>query len=396
MTAEHMEEDSVPRYIERQRQPQSEEANRVLLRGGDSSNVSSSASLELFAANIYAAMNVAHSNLRSIFHDVRESLDIEGLVARVLGSDISGLDRSSQDAAVPLLDLLAQHRDVPKLSAALGLSEDGSTIFHDFSSPNTPHLLVVGGHDAGKTVMLRSIAASLAIHNRQSAIQLAAISPVVADKERQLAQAAAWYPLNYLPHMLCDVAVRHSEIIELLAFLDQEVGYREEHSFAMPRLIVLIDQADVLLTRGGPKCAEPIVKMVEKGEHVGIHLVLSTSAIDSTTFGTEMIKKMATRLIGRPDMGMPDQQPVYRQDDARQLLGEGDFLYRQGTRIRRLQGSYIDDYDLYLKLTEMVRYRAILLAQLAETRPRLKQPENQAPPVLWPTKNGDKVLAVVS
>ena len=383
-------------YVERQRQPQSEEANSVLLRGDVNDNVSGGAGLVLLSARTRAGMNESYSRLRSIFHDFKRSLDIGGLVARVRGSDVADLDRSSQDAAVPLLDLLAQHREVPKLSAALGLSEQGSTIFHDFSSPDTPHLLVVGGHDAGKTVMLRSIAASLAFHNRQSIIQLAAISPVMADKERQQIQAAAWYPLNYLPHMLCDVAVRHSEIVELLAFLSQEIAYREEHSFAVPRLIVLIDQADVLLTRGGPQCAEPIVTMAEKGESVGIHLVLSTGSIDSAIFGTQLMKKMATRLIGRPDTGMPDQEPVYRQNDAGQLLGEGDFLYRQGNRILRLQGSYIDDYDLYLKLTEMARHRAILLAQPAETRPRIEQPEHQAPPVLWPTKNGDKVLAALN
>ncbi|MFN2106278.1 MAG: hypothetical protein ACK2UJ_15465, partial [Candidatus Promineifilaceae bacterium] len=81
-------------YVERQRQPQSEEANSVLLRGDVNNNVSGSAGLELLSARIRAGMNESYSRLRSIFHDFERSLDIGGLVARVRGSDVADLDRS--------------------------------------------------------------------------------------------------------------------------------------------------------------------------------------------------------------------------------------------------------------------------------------------------------------
>ncbi len=389
------EEYSTSQPVERRRQLQADEITRVPARN-EENNMGGSAGAGSLVNTIRFNLDVGKSRLRELIQDIGQSLNIEGLHVRVRGAVDNRSVRSSEEAAVPLLDLLAQHAHVPKVSATLGLSEDGSTIFHDFSSPDTPHLLVVGGHDAGKTVMLRSIAASLAMHNRQSEIQLAAMSPVMNDKERQRVQAESWFPLNYLPHMMCDVAFRHTEIVELLAFLDQEIGYREDHSFALPRLIVLIDQADVLLTRGGQQCAEPIMRIAEKGERVGIHLVLSTRAIDSATFGSQLMKKMSTRLIGRPDTKMPEEEPLFR-NDARQLLGEGDFLFSQKNHIRRLQGSYIDDYDLYLKLTQMVRQKAILLARPAENKANLKQPsENQAPPVLWPSTNVDNALAVIS
>jgi hypothetical protein len=300
-------------------------------------------------------------------------------------------DPQAEEAAVPLVELMTRHEQIPKYAAVLGYAEDCSTILHDFESRESPHLLIVGGADAGKTVMLRSIASSLALNNRQSEIQLAAISPIAAEDDRRRRQAEEWYALNYLPHMLCDIAFKHSDILELLTFLNNEIAYREEHTFKYPHLIVLIDQVDVLIDRGGRRCAEPILRLAQKGEDVGIHLVLTAQSLDSQGLSTHLLKEIPTRLIGRPSITTPTQNhQLMRDDDVEQLLGEGDFIFKQNGRSLRMQGAYIGNQELLPKLIEMNRHRAILLAEPVESRLRLKE-SGQKSRIKWPSKVVDQV-----
>lgn len=380
---------------EHQWQLQSEEVDGALARNGiHAGSVTGKINTSSLTYNIRTQVNLGYAKLRAVAEDLVQTLRVKEIGTRVVDGGLQLEIPRSADAAVPLLDLLARHEEIPTFSAALGLAEDGGTILHRFDSRDTPHLLVAGGHNAGKTAMLRSAAVSLALSNRQSEIQLAAVCPLSSDEERQRVQAASWLPLNYLPHMLCDVAFRHTDIIALLTFLSQEITYREKHSFAVPHLIVLIDQVDILIARGGRQCAEPILRLAQKGEDVGMHLVLSSASIDSAAISTQLSKEISTRLIGRPDEKQPDRDgPVSTGSNAAQLLGEGDFLFRQGGVSTRIQGAFVDDYDLHLKLTEMYRHKAILLAQPRETRVRLKQPV-QAPLVAAPTSQVVSAVAV--
>jgi DNA segregation ATPase FtsK/SpoIIIE-like protein len=269
---------------------------------------------------------------------------------------------------------MARHEQIPKYAAILGFSEDGSTSLHRFDSQETPHLLIAGGPNAGKTVMLRSIAASLALNNRQSEIQIAAICPTTGNEDRQRAHASSWYILNYLPHMLCDIAFKHSDIVDLLTFLKNEISYREKYSFKHPRLIVLIDQVDILISHGGARCAEPILHLAQKGDEVGIHLVLSAQSAGSHSLSTQLLKELPTRLLGRPPIKETEQNSTLkREEDVEQLLGEGDFLHQENGRVKRLQGAFIGDKQLIPKLIDMNRHRAILLASPAQTRLRLDE-----------------------
>lgn len=321
------------------------------------------------------------SQVQQGFERVREVAQELGknLIKGVTTNNLLGDNDLHEEAAVPLLDLMARHEQIPKYAAILGFAEDGSTCLHRFDSRETPHLIIAGGPDAGKTVMLRSIAASLALNNRQSEIQIAAICPITGNEERQRAHASTWYILNYLPHMLCDIAFKHSDIVDLLTFLKNEVSYREKYSFNHPRMIVLIDQVDILITHGGARCAEPILHLAQMGDEVGIHLVLTAQSLESHALSTQLLKELPTRLLGRPPIKETEQNPTLkREEDVEQLLGEGDFLHQQNGRVKRMQGAFIGDKQLIPKLIDMNRHRAILLASPARTRLRLDETSSES------------------
>jgi len=308
-------------------------------------------------------------------------------------SDMGTAEPRQEDVAVPLLDLMARHDEIPSYAATLGFAEDGNTIFHNFDLKESPHLLIVGGPDAGKTVMLRTIGISLALSNRQSEIQLAAIFPITGDQEKQQRQAEAVYALNYIPHMICDVAFKHSDILELLTFLSNEITYREERDYKFPHLVVLIDQVDDLINRGGRRCAEPILRLAQKGEEVGMHLVLSTQTLESRGLSTHMLKELPTRLIGRPPNKSSAQTfHLARDDEEEQLLGEGDFLYQRNGLSGRMQGAFIGDQELLPKLIDMNRHQAILLAEPMGSRLRLEDPKPK-PRIKWSSMPVDPAVA---
>jgi DNA segregation ATPase FtsK/SpoIIIE-like protein len=276
--------------------------------------------------------------------------------------------------AVPMLELLARLPDIPPLTAVLGLAEDGRPMLHDFSNDSTPNILIVGQEDSGKTFLLRSIAVSLALTNKQSDVQLLAINPVSTQRQRHEAQKTAWQPLSYLPHMLTDVATRQTEITELLLFLVREMDYRTERDFSMPRIVVMIDQAVTVLERGGRLVTESVLRLAQQGADAGIHLVLSTRRPHSSVFGPHLLTNLQTHFVGRSNLNLSENG----EDDLSEisntiLLGKGDFLGPGRNGRVRFQGAYIDDYDLHMSLTRLYRRRSVLLASPLNARAQLDQ-----------------------
>ncbi|NCF67322.1 MAG: hypothetical protein GWP61_15235 [Chloroflexi bacterium] len=283
--------------------------------------------------------------------------------------------------AVPMLELLARLPVIPPVTAVLGLAEDGTPMFHSFTSELSPNILVSGEPAAGKTFLLRSIATSLALTNRQANVQLVAIIPVSGDHRRHEAQKNAWQPLSYLPHMLAGVAMRQTEITDLLLFLVRELDYRSEHDFHVPHIVILIDQAATLLERGGRIVAESILRLAQQGPEAGIHLVVSTRRPQAAAIGPNLFANLQAHYIGQSDGTSSDiSGDGIANIPLNSLLGEGDFLGPGRHGMIRFQSAYIDDYDLYMSLTRLYSQRAVLLARPISSRLELDKKVKETNP----------------
>ena len=285
------------------------------------------------------------------------------------------------EPAVPLLDLLALLPGLPPTTAVLGLAENGTPVTHTFTAKHKPNILICGQADAGKTFLLRTIAASLAINSKQAEVQLLAINPVSGDQHRHQAQDAALRPLSFVPHMLADVAMRQTEITEMLFFLVREMEYRLEHKFTIPRIVLLVDQAATVMEHGGRTVVESFQRLAQQGPEVGINLVLSTRRPEAAVFDSHLTTNLQARFTGRLDM---DRATADKADatevEATTLLGEGDFLAAGSSRSVRFQAAYVNDYDLQLCLSRIYRKRPILLAQPVESRGKLERKPPQSLP----------------
>ncbi len=374
MTVEH-----APRLdnerLQYQLQLQAAQVQKVLGQSGMPLSVTAgTASGNSFRYTLYSHVSNGLQLLRGLKDDLKQALGVES---------VRFLNEAGQwqlqvlrpfEPAVPLLDLLAVTPHVPPATAVLGLTASGKPLVHTFTAEPRPHALITGHEDAGKTTLLRTIAASLALTSKQGQIQLLAISPVSSDRLRQQAHETALRPLSYLPHMLTDVATRQTEIIELLLFLVREMNYRLEHEFIEPRLVILIDQAATVMEHGGRTVKQAIQTLAQRGAQSGLHLVLTTRRPNADLFGPHLMTNLQARFVGQLDMDKAtDSQAAAVEVEATTLLGEGDFIAADDARSVRFQAAYIDNYDLHMSLAKIYQQRPILLAQPLDRRVKLKQ-----------------------
>lgn len=272
-----------------------------------------------------------------------------------------------EEPSVGLLNLLSVlDGAVPSTTAVLGLAENGQPVLLNFNDPHVTHVLLAGQEHAGKTMLLRSLALSLALLNKQSQLQMLVIDTA---ERRDEGVAVSLDPLNYLPHLLQDVVQTAEDADALLAFLVQEMTYRQNNQVAKPVIVVLIDNVVTLLRMGSGEQAQSLhdslLRLVQRGASVGIHLVLGTRRPEARELDDLRKLDLTVRLVGRVHdaqealvaAGLPSTQAEY-------LLGKGDFLAVDAARPVRFQAAFVNDYDFHLSLSQLhAQQQPRLLAQ---------------------------------
>ncbi|WP_420642267.1 FtsK/SpoIIIE domain-containing protein [Candidatus Leptofilum sp.] len=261
---------------------------------------------------------------------------------------------------VALLDLLPLLPDLPESTAVLGIDEEGAPLLLPFADPDITHALLVGVDGAGKTAMLRTMAVSLAMTNRQSKLQL-----LVIDPERPGGPADELAPLMYLPHLLSQVIVEPTEALRTLQILVDEMHHRLKHQTLLPTIVTLIDNVEALFPASPTDLQAALAELLQRGAEAGIHLVLATSQPTAEWLSNVMRANLPLRLVGAVrDEAESLAGTAVVGAEAHSLLGEGDFLaVADGSQVH-FQAAFIGNYDLHLTLETIHRNRPQpLLAQ---------------------------------
>jgi S-DNA-T family DNA segregation ATPase FtsK/SpoIIIE len=285
------------------------------------------------------------------------------------------------DPPVPLLALLDFIENLPARTAAIGLAEDGQPVLLSFSSSKTGHVLIAGETGAGKTTLLRTIAVSLALANRQSELQLQVLDPVWPLDEDSSPGVHPLMPLGYLPHMLSDPALGVEACAPIVHFLAEEMNYRRLEHVVSPRIVVLLDHALTFLEESEPGARDDLLRLLQYGARAGIHLVLATDRPESPLLDSTIRAAISTNIIGRlGDPATAKRLAGVRLDQAALLFGEGDFLCVTGGDVTYFQAAHIGDYDLHLKLGQLLDPdRPRLLAQPFNARLKMVKGKKEKP-----------------
>ena len=261
---------------------------------------------------------------------------------------------------VALLDLLPPLPELPEGTAVLGMDEEGAPLLLPFTDPNMTHVLVTGSEGAGKTSLLRTIAVSLAMTNRQSKLQLMIIDPdQPGESNRQLA------PLMFLPHLLSEVIADPNDALHALQMLADEMQYRLKHETMLPMIVALIDNTDTLLNHSAEGQAA-LAALLQRGAEAGIHLVVSSNDPTAQWLSRVMRANLPLRLVGQVQNEAESlAATAVSGAEADYLLGEGDFLAVIDEDQVHFQAAFIGNYDLHMTLETILRNRP---------RPLLAQP----------------------
>jgi len=276
---------------------------------------------------------------------------------------------------------LAANPTLPHATIPIGLADGGQPVLLGFAGGRMGHVLITGEVGVGKTSLLRTIGAALALTNRQSRMQLQILNPKWNASERPTANESPLLPLGYLPHMLADPAFGVEACAQIIHFLAEEMTYRRRERMQLPRIVVLMDHALSYLEAAEPTEKSDLYRLLQYGAQAGIHLVLATDRPDSPLLDSTIKASLSMRIIGRLNDPLVARRVAgVAVEQAPLLYGEGDFLAVSGDEVTYFQAAHIGDYDLHLKLTELNRSAGpILLAQPYSNRPRVKIDKTKKP-----------------
>jgi S-DNA-T family DNA segregation ATPase FtsK/SpoIIIE len=268
---------------------------------------------------------------------------------------------------VRLLELCRQLKEVPKQTAILGLDESGVPLLLRLPSPEVAHVLVAGTTGSGKTALVRSMALSLALHNRLGEVQMIFIDPKGNGFEpfvRLRGQGGV------LPHLLRPPVQEVHQAIFLLGEMVEEMVRRDREKISEPRVVIFIDELADLMEQGGKAMDRLMTRLTQRGRSAGLHLVACTQKPLVASIGSLTRSNFPVRLVG--SVASADDAKIAAGiggTGAEQLMGRGDFLLVAKGQVTRFQGAYVSEGEigrLVGKLSEGSRQSRRWLAEEAE------------------------------
>lgn len=241
----------------------------------------------------------------------------------------------------------------PSRSLSVPLGEDrlGELVCLDFSSSNSPHLLVAGTTGSGKSEALNTILFGLVKHYSSDELRLLLVDP----KGTELA------PFEDSDHLEGTIGWDDSDALELLRKAVDEMQrryalFREsrhrslaEFNAAAPDggalpwwLIVLDEYADLTHDPQAKKDVEAELKrLAQKARAAGIHVVIATQKPSAEVISTNLRSNLPVQLALRVKSAT-ESRVVIDEAGAENLNGKGDALLKADGRLTRVQCGRVD------------------------------------------------------
>jgi len=322
---------------------------------------------------IVPAPGVRISKIKNLEDDIALSLSALGIriIAPIPGKGTIGIEVPNKNPEIVSFRSLVVSSDFQnttfELPIALGKTIDNKPYIADLTK--MPHLMMAGATGQGKSVGLNTIIASLLYKKHPSELKFVLVDPKKVEfplfskiERHYLAklpdtEEAIITDTSLVVRTLKGLTIEMDERYDLLKdarvrnikeynekFTSRRLNPNDGHKF-LPYIVLIVDEFADLIMTAGKEVEGPIARIAQLARAVGIHLVIATQR-PSVNIITGIIKanfpaRMAFRVSAKVD-----SRTILDTSGADQLIGRGDMLFSNGSRLDRLQCAFIDTPEL--------------------------------------------------
>lgn len=236
------------------------------------------------------------------------------------------------------------------LQVPIGEDNLGELVLINFSSANSPHLLIGGTTGSGKSEALNTILAGLTRHYSAKELRLQLIDP----KSTEL------LGFEGAPHLIGPLGYEAKEAIQLLQRSVDEMQnryslFRAVKANSLPKynelveaekrvpwwLIVLDEYADLTADPCDKKQIEALLKrLAQKARAAGIHVIIATQKPSSEVISTSLRSNLPAQLALRVKSAT-ESRVIMDESGAETLNGKGDAFFKAEGELIRVQCGLI-------------------------------------------------------
>lgn len=246
-----------------------------------------------------------------------------------------------------------------RLPFVVGVDEFGNDVVLELA--RLPHVLIGGATGLGKTTCLNSLIAGLVATKTPDEVRFVVYDPKCVE----------YIGLADLPHLIMPPVTSVEKMAEVVHWLESEVDNRlqmfasvkcrnitqfnsrkqkdedvEELPKTVPYIVAVLDDITDLMQNAGKKIEPILCRITAIARTAGVHLVMATAHPDAKVV-TSAIKANIPGRIAFMTASSADSRLLIEDRGAEYLLGNGDFLLREGFReIIRGQGAFMTNEEI--------------------------------------------------
>ncbi len=240
-----------------------------------------------------------------------------------------------------------------KLTFALGKDIAGEPKFADLAK--MPHMLIAGATNAGKSVCLNSMIASLLFRATPKEVKFILIDPKRVELSlfdgiphlctpvvRDIRQAA-----GILRATLKEMERRYDLFVQMGTRNFDGYNSKVKPEERLPYLVLIIDELADLMMQAGPEVEFAICRLAQLARATGIHLVIATQR-PSVDVVTGTIKANISSRVAFAVNSQVDSRTILDMGGAERLIGRGDMLFKpiDAAKPIRIQGCLITEKEI--------------------------------------------------
>lgn len=247
-------------------------------------------------------------------------------------------------------------RPAAALVTPLGEDRFGQIVDLNFSSTNSPHLLIGGTTGSGKSEALNTILYGLVQHYSPQELRLMLIDPKgteLTDFQRfaHLEGEVGWDDadaVDLLTKAVAEMQRRYELFKENGVRSLADYNEKSEIAARIPWWVIVLDEyADLTSDPQSKKSIEfQLKRLAQKARASGIHLIIATQKPSGDVISTNLRSNLPAQLALRVKSGT-ESRVIMDETGAESLNGKGDAYLKSEGKLRRIQCARVDPNSVH-------------------------------------------------